>query len=305
MVENVIIVGSGPAGLTAALYTAREDFNPLVVAGMAYGGQLQLTTSVENYPAFPEGIMGPDLVQKMRDQTERFGARFINEDVTGVDLNTRPYRVSLDSGTYETHSVVIATGASAKWLGIPSEQRLMGRGVSSCATCDGPLYRGKKVAVVGGGDTAMEDSLFLSKLADHVTIIHRRNELRASRIMQERVLSNPRIEIVWDSVVDEAIGDEDVRGIRVKNLKSGEIKDLEVDGLFIAIGHAPNTAFLKGQLPLDSHGYIITEDEVKTHLKGVYVAGDVADRKYRQAITAASSGAKAALEVRAFLQEYL
>lgn len=305
MVENVIIIGSGPAGLTAALYTAREDFRPLVIAGMAYGGQLQLTTSVENYPAFPEGIMGPDLVQKMRDQAEHFGARFINEDVTEIDLNSRPYKVTLDSGVHEAHCVIIATGASAKWLGIPSEQRLMGRGVSSCATCDGPLYRGKTVAVVGGGDTAMEDSLFLTKLVDHVTIIHRRNELRASRIMQERVLSNPKIEVLWDSVVEEAIGENEVRGVRVRNVKSGDTKELEIDGLFIAIGHAPNTEFLKGQLTLDKQGYVITENEVKTHLEGVFVAGDVADKRYRQAITAAASGAKAALEVRAYLQEIL
>ncbi len=303
MVENVIIIGSGPAGLTAALYAAREDFMPLVVAGMAYGGQLQLTTSVENYPAFPDGIMGPDLVQKMRVQAEKFGARFINEDVTEIDLSRRPYHLKLNSREFETHSVIVATGASAKWLGIESEQKLVGKGVSSCATCDGPLYRGGEVAVVGGGDTAMEDSLFLTKFVDHVTIIHRRDELRASKIMQERVLSNPKIEIMWDSVVEEVIGEDQASALKIKNVRDGKETELPVDALFVAIGHAPNTEFLGNQLKLDEHGYVITRDEVLTDIDGVFVAGDVADKKYRQAITAAGSGAKAALEARSFLQE--
>lgn len=303
MVENIIIIGSGPAGLTAALYAAREDFRPLVIAGMSYGGQLQLTTMVENYPAFPEGIMGPDLVQKMREQAERFGTRFINEDVTDIDLNSRPFRVTVDSGVYEAHSVIVATGASAKWLGLKSEQNLVGRGVSSCATCDGPLYRGGKVAVVGGGDTAMEDSLFLTKFVDHVTIIHRRDELRASRIMQERVLSNPKIDLMWDSVVEEVLGDSEATAVKIRNLKTGEIEELPVNALFVAIGHAPNTEFLKNQLRTDEHGYVITKNDVLTDIEGVFVAGDVMDRKYRQAITAAGSGSKAALEARAFLLE--
>lgn len=303
MVENIIIIGSGPAGLTAALYAAREDFRPLVIAGMSYGGQLQLTTMVENYPAFPEGIMGPDLVQKMREQAERFGTRFINEDVTDIDLNSRPFRVTVDSGVYEAHSVIVATGASAKWLGLKSEQNLVGRGVSSCATCDGPLYRGGKVAVVGGGDTAMEDSLFLTKFVDHVTIIHRRDELRASRIMQERVLSNPKIDLMWDSVVEEVLGDSEATAVKIRNLKTGKIEELPVNALFVAIGHAPNTEFLKNQLRTDEHGYVITKNDVLTDIEGVFVAGDVMDRKYRQAITAAGSGSKAALEARAFLLE--
>lgn len=305
MVENVIILGSGPAGLSAALYSAREDFNPLVIAGMSYGGQLQLTNMVENYPAFPEGILGPDLVQRMRDQAERFGARFVNEDVIELDLGSRPFKVKLSDSEYETHSLIVATGASAKWLGIESEQRLVGRGVSSCATCDGPFYKEKVVAVVGGGDTAMEDSLFLTKFADHVTIIHRRDELRASKIMQERVLSNKKISVMWDSVVQEVVGENETRAIKVQNVKTHEIKEMKIDGLFVAIGHAPNTEFLKGKLKLDDHGYVLTKNEVLTDIEGVFVAGDVMDKKYRQAITAAGSGVKAALETRAYLQEKL
>lgn len=305
MVENIIIIGSGPAGLTAALYSAREDFKPLVVAGMSYGGQLQLTNVVENYPAFPEGITGPDLVLKMREQAEKFGARFVNEDVIEIDFDSRPFKVKLNSSEYEAHSIIIATGASARWLGLPSEQKLVGRGVSSCATCDAPFYRGKKVAVVGGGDTAMEDSLFLTKFADHVTVIHRRDELRASRIMQERVLSAKKIDIIWNSVVEEVMGDNETSSIRLKNVKTGASRILDIDGLFVAIGHEPNTAFLKGRLKLDDHGYVVAEREVMTEIEGVFVAGDVADRRYRQAITAAGSGSKAALEARAYLQDKL
>lgn len=305
MVENIVIIGSGPAGLTAALYSAREDFKPLVIGGMAFGGQLQLTTVVENYPAFPEGIMGPDLIQKMREQAIRFGTRFIDEDVTELDLQSRPFRVKLSGREFEAHSVIIATGASAKWLGLPSEQRLVGRGVSSCATCDGPLYRNSNVAVVGGGDTAMEDSLFLTKFVEHVTIIHRRDEFRASRIMQERVLSNPKISVEWDSIVEEVIGENEATAIRVKNVKNGNAKEIKIDGLFVAIGHKPNTEFLKGQVELDESGYVVAKNEVFTGIKGVFAAGDVLDKKYRQAITAAGSGAKAALEARSYLQEIL
>ncbi len=305
MVENIVIIGSGPAGLTAALYSAREDFKPLVIGGMAFGGQLQLTTVVENYPAFPEGIMGPDLIQKMREQAIRFGTRFIDEDVTELDLQSRPFRVKLSGREFEAHSVIIATGASAKWLGLPSEQRLVGRGVSSCATCDGPLYRNSNVAVVGGGDTAMEDSLFLTKFVEHVTIIHRRDEFRASRIMQERVLSNPKISVEWDSIVEEVIGENEATAIRVKNVKNGNAKEMKIDGLFVAIGHKPNTEFLKGQVELDESGYVVAKNEVFTGIKGVFAAGDVLDKKYRQAITAAGSGAKAALEARSYLQEIL
>lgn len=303
MVENIIIIGSGPAGLTAALYAAREDFSPLVIGGISYGGQLQLTTSVENYPAFPDGIMGPDLVQNMRLQAQKFGARFIDEDVESIDLKAKPITVKTNSETYSANSVIIATGASAKWLGLKSEQRLVGKGVSSCATCDGPLYRGKNVAVVGGGDSAMEDSLFLTKFVDHVTLIHRRDEFRASRIMQERVLANDKIETLMNSVVEDVAGENDVNAIKVKNVESGEIKEIPVDGLFIAIGHSPNTGFLKGQLDIAQDGYINAINEVLTEIEGVFVAGDVTDRKYRQAITAAGSGAKAALEARSYLQK--
>ncbi len=301
MMENVIIVGSGPAGLTAALYTAREGLNPLVISGMAFGGQLQLTTVVENFPAFPDGIPGPDLVMRIRNQAQKFGARFIDEDLTGIEADGDPFKVMVNEKEYESRSIIIATGASAKWLGLDSEQRLIGRGVSSCATCDGPLYRNKKVAVVGGGDTAMEDSLFLSKFAREVIIIHRRDKFRASKILQSRVMSTSNIKIRWNSIVDEVIGSEFVKGIRIKDTVNGTLDEIQIDGLFVAIGHAPNTSFLKGKLKLDEKGYIITRDEVFTDIPGIFVAGDVADKRYRQAITAAASGAKAALEVRAFL----
>ncbi len=303
MVENVIIVGSGPAGLTAALYTAREGLNPLVISGMAFGGQLQLTTVVENFPAFPDGIPGPDLVMRIRNQAQKFGARFIDEDLTGIETDGDPFKVMVNEKEYESRSIIIATGASAKWLGLDSEQRLIGRGVSSCATCDGPLYRNKKVAVVGGGDTAMEDSLFLSKFAREVIIIHRRDKFRASKILQSRVMSTSNIKIRWNSIVDKVIGSEFVKGIRIKNTVNGTLDEIQIDGLFVAIGHAPNTSFLKGKLKLDEKGYVITRDEVFTDIPGIFVAGDVADKRYRQAITAAASGAKAALEVRAFLMQ--
>ncbi|MCL4328226.1 MAG: thioredoxin-disulfide reductase [Candidatus Thermoplasmatota archaeon] len=303
MVEDLIIIGSGPAGLTAALYTARENYNPLVIAGQSYGGQLQLTTSVENFPAFPEGILGPELVDRMRQQAEKFGARFINEDVTEVDFSSRPFKVFLDSSTYESNCIIVATGASARWLGIPSEQRFIGRGVSSCATCDAPLFRGRRVVVVGGGDSAMEDSLFLTKFVEGVTIVHRNDKFRASKIMRERVLSNPRISVLWNSIVQEVKGDKAVSSVSVRNIQTGETSEIKTDGLFVAIGHSPNTSFLKGQLDLDDKGYVVTQEEVLTAIKGIFVAGDVSDRKYRQAITAAGSGSKAALEARAYLLE--
>jgi thioredoxin reductase (NADPH) len=302
MVEDVIIIGSGPAGLTAALYTAREDFKPLVITGLSAGGQLLLTTEVENYPAFPDGVNGTDLVELMRKQAEKFGTRFVGEDVTDVDFSSRPFKIKTASQAFETNSVVIATGASAKWLGIPSEQKFVGKGVSSCATCDAPFYKGKDVIVVGGGDTAMEDSIFLTKFVNSVTIVHRRDQFRASKIMQERTLSNPKIKVIWNSAVDEVLGDAKVTGVRLKNLQTNEITEMPVGGVFVAIGYEPNTRFLQGKLELDQNGYIVTKDEVKTAIDGVFVAGDVADHVYRQAITAAGSGAKAALEVRAYLQ---
>lgn len=303
MVEDLIIIGSGPAGLTAAIYTAREDFKPLVITGLSSGGQLLLTTKVENYPAFPDGIDGPELVESMRKQAEKFGARFANEDVVDIDFSSKPFKIKTSSSEYEANSVIIATGASAKWLGIPSEQKYIGKGISSCATCDAPFFKGKNVVVVGGGDTAMEDSLFLTKFVESVTIVHRRAEFRASKIMQGRVLSNPKIKVVWDSEVSEILGNGKVTGVKIKNVKSGEVTEMNVDGVFVAIGYAPNTKFLQGKLKLDEQGYIITKDEVLTDIEGVFIAGDVSDRKYRQAITAAGSGSKAALEARAYIQE--
>ncbi len=303
MVEDLIIIGSGPAGLTAALYTAREDFKPLVITGVNAGGQLLLTTTVENFPAFPDGVYGSELVDLMRKQAEKFGSRFVAEDVMSVDLSSKPFKVKTSSAEYQAKSVIVATGASAKWLGIPSEQRFIGKGVSSCATCDAPFFKNKNVVVVGGGDTAMEDSIFLTKFTNSVTIIHRRDAFRASKIMQERALSNPKIKVIWDSAIDEVLGDSKVTGIKIKNLKTGETQQMNIDGVFVAIGYQPNTKYLAGSLALDDQGYIITKDEVKTDIEGVFVAGDVADRRYRQAITAAGSGAKAALEAREYLQK--
>lgn len=302
MTENVIIIGSGPAGLTAALYTAREDFKPLVITGVEAGGQLLLTTVVENFPAFPEGVYGSDLIDLMRKQSEKFGARFLGENVESVDFSKKPFKVKTSSKEYEANSVIIATGASAKWLGIPSEKQFIGKGISTCATCDAPFFKKKNIALVGGGDTAMEDSLFLTKFVESVTIIHRRDSFRASKIMQERVKGNPKIKVIWNSVVEEVLGDDKVNAIKIRNVNTNEQETLNFDGLFVAIGYKPNTDFLKGVLDLDTAGYIITKDEVKTKIEGVYVAGDVADHIYRQAVTAAASGTKAALEVRAYLQ---
>ncbi len=304
LVENVVIIGSGPAGLTSAIYMAREEFSPLVISGTNAGGQLLLTSSVENYPAFPDGILGPDLISLMRKHAEKFGTRFAEGDVEKIDLKSRPFKINTSYGSYETKTLIIATGASAKWLGIASEGKFIGKGVSSCATCDAPFFKNKEVVVVGGGDTAMEDTLFLTKFVKSVTIVHRRSEFKASRIMQERVLSNPKVKVVLDSVVEEVKGDSKVREVSIKNVKTNQITDLPTDGVFVAIGHTPNTAFVDGQLELDSNGFIVTRDEVKTAIPGVYVAGDAADKKYRQAVTAAGSGAKAALEVRDFLQSH-
>ena len=302
MVEGIIIIGSGPAGLSAALYTAREDFKPLVITGVNAGGQLLLTTTVENYPAFPDGVQGAELIDLMRKQAEKFGTRFVADDVVGVDFSSRPFKIKTHSEQYEANSVIVATGASAKWLGIESEKKFIGKGVSSCATCDAPLFKHKNVIVVGGGDTAMEDSLFLTKFVNSVTIVHRRNQFRASKIMQERVLSNQKIKVVWDSGIDEIIGNGKVSKVKIKNLKTNQVTEMDIDGVFVAIGYAPNTKFLEGSLPLDDKGYIITKDEVETDIEGVFVAGDDADHVYRQAATAAGSGVKAALRVREYLQ---
>lgn len=302
MVEKVIIIGSGPAGLTAALYTARDDMKPVIVGGVAAGGQLMLTTTVENFPGFTDGIYGSDLIDSIRKQAEKFGARFIGEDVIDIDFKTYPFKVKTDSVEFETYSIIIATGASAKWLRIESEKKFIGRGVSSCATCDGPFFKNKKVVVVGGGDTALEDAIFLTKFATKVTIIHRRNEFRANKTSQDKILSNQKINIIWDSTITEILGNKTVSGIKIKNIKTNEEEHLDIDGVFVAIGHSPNTNFLKNKLELDEQGYIITKDEVKTKIDGVFVAGDVSDNIYQQAITAAGKGAEAALQTRFYLQ---
>ncbi len=301
MIEKVIIIGSGPAGLSAAIYTSREGFEPLLLAGSRGGGQLELTSIVENFPGFPDGVNGPEIVKLMKKQAERFGTRFLEKDVEKVDFSVRPFKVFAEQKEYQTDSVIIATGANAKWLGIESENRFIGKGVSSCGTCDGPFFKNKDVIVVGGGDTAMEDSLFLTKFAKSVTIVHRKDTLRASKIMQERAKSNSKIKFIWNSVIEEIFGDNSVKGVKLKNLLTNEITEMKIDGVFVAIGYKPNTEIFNGQLKLDEKGYIKTIDEVKTDIEGIYVAGDVADNYYRQAATASASGVKCALHVREYI----
>jgi len=302
--RKIIIVGSGPAGLTAALYTARADLEPLVLEGLQPGGQLTTTMEVENYPGFPDGVDGTELVQLMRAQAERFGAEFLFADVASADFGQRPLRLALSDGkVLEGLAVVIATGASVRYLGIESERKLIGRGVSGCATCDGAFYRGQEVAVVGGGDTAMEDALFLSRLCAKVTVIHRRDALRASRIMGERAMANEKIHLLWDSVVDKVLGVEanEVTGLRVKNVKTGAFGELAVSGVFMAIGHDPNTTPFRGQVEMDEAGFIVTKNAC-TNVPGVFAAGDVQDHLYKQAVTAAGSGCTAALEAERYLE---
>ncbi|MGC8651971.1 MAG: thioredoxin-disulfide reductase [Candidatus Micrarchaeia archaeon] len=302
MVEDLIIIGAGPAGYTAAIYAARDNFKPLVISGLEPGGQLLLTTTVENYPGFPEGVEGSQLMDLFKKQAEKFGSRFVFDEVTDVDFSTRPFKVRTGSSEYEANSIIIATGAKARWLGIESEKKFIGKGVSSCATCDAAFFKGKNVIVVGGGDTAMEDSIYLTKFASSVTIVHRRDQFRASKIMQDRVFANPGIKVIWDSVVEEILGDKKVTGVKIRNVKTNAITEMPIDGVFVAIGYDPVTKFIGDKLDVDELGYLKTIDDVKTKIPGVFVAGDVADRVYRQAITAAGSGAKAALEVRAYLQ---
>ena len=305
-VHKVVVVGSGPAGLTAAIYAARANLDPLVIAGYEAGGQLMITTDVENYPGFPEGVMGPELMEKFRKQAERFGTKFVDKDVTSVDFSRRPFTLDVEGEKIQAKAVVVATGASAKWLGLANETRLRGHGVSACATCDGFFFKDKDVAVVGGGDTAMEEASFLTKFARSVTILHRRDEFRASKIMQTRVLSNPKIKVVWDTSVTDVLGKETVEGLQLQNVKTGAHEKLPVGGLFLAIGHAPNTGFLKGQLDVDEKGYIRTHGplETRTNVEGVFVAGDVFDTRYRQAVTAAGSGCKAAIDVERWLHDH-
>lgn len=300
--ERLIIIGSGPAGLTSAIYAARANLRPLVLAGGMYGGQLMLTTEVENYPGFPGGIMGPDLMIKFREQAERFGARIENVDATDVDFNKRPLIVRTADAEYEASSVIVATGASARWLGIPGEERLRGRGISTCATCDGAFFRDRHIVVVGGGDSAMEEALFLTRFGRKVTLVHRRDSLRASKIMGDRALANHKISFIWNTVVEEAIGDQTLEALRLHNIVDGSRYDFEADALFIAIGHDPNTAIFKGQLDLDKAGYIVSPDGTSTNVEGVFVAGDVYDIRYKQAITAAGSGCKAAMDAEKYLE---
>jgi len=301
-VRNVIVLGGGPAGLTAAIYATRAGLDPLVIEGSEAGGQLMLTTDVENYPGFADPILGPDLMAAMRAQAQRIGTEFVTEDATAVNLSTRPFKVTTHSGeTYETRALIIATGAKPKLLGLPGEQRLMGRGVSTCATCDGFFFRGSDVMVVGGGDTAMEEALYLSKLAKSVTVIHRRDKLRASKIMQERALQNGKISFLWNTKVADIVGDGKVSGVKLQDLKTHTTTQRPVDGVFVAIGHTPNTDLFKGQLDMDANGYILRRGRSMTNVEGVFVAGDVHDHTYRQAVTAAGYGSEAAIDAERWL----
>lgn len=302
--RDVIVIGSGPAGLTAALYAARGNLRPLVIEGVEAGGQLMMTTAIENFPGFRDGIMGPELMGEMRAQAERFGAELLQEEVTSVDLRSQPIRVRTSAEEHLTRALIIATGASARLLGLPSERKLMGRGVSTCATCDGYFFRDREIAVVGGGDSAMEEAIFLTKFASKVTVIHRRDQLRASKIMQDKAFANPKIDFIWDSeVIDVAdLEKGEVTHLTLRNLKTGQSSQLAVDGVFIAIGHTPNTSLFKGQLDLDATGYIVTNGGTRTNVPGVFAAGDVQDHVYRQAITAAGSGCMAAIDAERYLE---
>jgi thioredoxin reductase (NADPH) len=302
---RVIILGSGAAGLTAAIYAARANLQPLVVEGPQPGGQLTITTDVENYPGFPKGIMGPELMEEFKKQAVRFGAETLFGEVTSADLTARPFRLLISKETYSCDGLIIATGATAKLLGLESEKKLMGYGVSACATCDGFFFKDKDLIVVGGGDTAMEEATFLTKFAKKVNVVHRRDQLRASKIMQERAERNPKISFIWDSTLEEIYGDPKgggVKGVKLKNLKSGVTRDFDIDGVFIAIGHEPNSKLFVGQLDLDPNGYIKTHDGTKTNVAGVFACGDVQDHVYRQAITAAGTGCMAAIDAERFLE---
>lgn len=305
MTEKVLIIGSGPAGLTAATYAARADLQPLMIEGFERGGQLMLTTDVENYPGFPDGIMGPELMEQFRKQAERFGTRIISSDVSRVDFSARPFKVWIDQDVYSAKSVIISTGASARWLGITGEDRLRGFGVSSCATCDGFFFRDRELAVVGGGDSAMEEALFLTKFATKVTVVHRRDEFRASKIMVRRLLEHDKIDVVWDSVVEEVLGEDSVTAVRLRNVNTNDETELPVDGMFVAIGHTPNTGVFRDWLDLDSDGYIVTAPgATKTSIDGVFAGGDVVDKVYRQAVTAAGMGCQAAIDAERWLHSY-
>lgn len=300
--ERLIIIGSGPAGLTAAIYASRGNLNPLLILGREAGGQLMLTTDVDDFPGFPQGIQGPELMSRIRKQAEKFGTRFISEDVLSVDFSQKPLIIKTETQTFYSEAIIVATGASAIWLELPSEQRLIGKGVSSCAVCDGFFFKGKDVVVVGGGDTAMREAVYLSKLCEKVTVVHRRDTLRAQAALQKLVKSKPNIDFIWNSIVEEILGQEKVTGVKLKDVKTGQIKQMSIDGVFVAIGHKPNTDFLKGQIKLDEKGYVIVTDETRTSVEGVFAAGDVSDYHYRQAVTAAGAGCQAAFDAEEYLE---
>lgn len=302
-IENVIIIGSGPAGLTAAIYAARANLNPLMIEGDESGGQLMTTTEVENYPGFTHGIQGPELMMATREQAVRFGTRMITRNVTKVDFSKRPFKVWIGDQIYLSQTVIVSTGATAKYLGLESEKKFLGRGVSACATCDGAFFKNVPVAIVGGGDTAMEEAQFLTRFASEVIVIHRRDHFRSSKIMSDRTLKNPKIKVIWNSAVEEVLGDQVVKGLKVKNLVTNEISTLQVEGLFVAIGHKPNTDLFKGQLKMNDVGYLITEGKsTYTSVPGVFASGDVQDPIYRQAITAAGTGCMAAIDAERWLE---
>jgi thioredoxin reductase (NADPH) len=301
--RDVVILGSGPAGYTAALYAARANLRPLVLKGLEAGGQLMLTTEVENYPGFPDGILGPELMDAMEKQAARFEAEIVAQSATRADLSERPFGVWAGDQESRTQTLIVATGATAKWLGVAGEERLRGRGVSACATCDGFFFRDRELVVVGGGDTAMEEATFLTKFASRVTIVHRRGEFRASKIMQDRALANPKIDVVWNHVVDEVVGDGAVTGVKLRDVRTGEGSEMETGGVFVAIGHTPNTELFDGKIELTDEGYIIVEEPTtRTSVPGVFAAGDVTDRIYRQAVTAGGQGCKAAIDAERFLE---
>ncbi|GAC1643431.1 MAG: thioredoxin-disulfide reductase [Ktedonobacteraceae bacterium] len=302
-VYGVIIIGSGPSGYTSAIYAARANLSVLMFQGYQVGGQLMTTSDVENYPGFEEGILGPEMMEKFEQQARRFGTEMMAEDVTAVDFSKRPFTVTTDSGEYQAESIIIATGASAKWLGLPSEKHLQGRGVTACATCDGFFFKKKDVIVVGGGDTAMEEATFLTRYVNHVTLIHRRDGFRASKIMQDRVHNNPKISVMMNTEIVEVLGDDAVTGVQLRNVQTGEEHKLPVQGVFVAIGHQPNTSLFNGILDMDAAGYIIPKENTMTNIPGVFAAGDVTDHRYRQAITAAGDGCRAAIDMERWLED--
>ncbi|PKN54509.1 MAG: thioredoxin-disulfide reductase [Deltaproteobacteria bacterium HGW-Deltaproteobacteria-14] len=307
VVENTIIIGSGPAGLTAAIYTARANLNPLVFEGLQPGGQLTITTEVENYPGFVDGIQGPELMDIMRKQAERFGSRHVYEFVDKIDVSERPFKVWVGGNLHLAHSLIIATGASARYLGLEDEEKFHGRGLSACATCDGFFFRDKEIMVVGGGDSAMEEGNFLTRFAKKVSLVHRRDAFRASKIMQDRLLANPKVEVLWNKTITKYIGDKDgqLTGVRLLDTVTGEEADVPTEGVFVAIGHTPNTGFLAGQLATDDSGYLLVTEHTRTSVDGVFAAGDVADTRYRQAVTAAGNGCQAAIDVEKWLEEHV